>query len=200
MPSQSYEKFVRQIAGAKIIRSFHNQISSETTDATAVEQICLCAAVAQAVGCWEGYIEGAIREFVTKTRIMAQRRSWPLIIQFEALVDKLASELNTPNWDKTRELLIVITGMDPHPAWVWAPKFSNSTDTKQFFDGLMQVRHSFAHGFSVPHGTPGLTVPGRLDASYVNDAIDCITFFTHKTDELLEHELRTRHGCPSGWS
>jgi hypothetical protein len=165
-----------------------------------VDQTCFKAAIALAVGCWEGYIEGALREFVSKTRVQTHRRAWGLVAQFETIVDKMASELNTPNWEKTRELLMNLTGMDPYSSWVWAAKFSNQNDTKQFFDGVMSVRHAFAHGFAVPVNVFGIATPGILDAVYVNDALECIKFFAEKTDQLLEHELTHRHGCLSGWS
>lgn len=200
MPSVAHNKFALQISGARVLQSFYNQTSSASNDALAVEQMCLLATVAQAVGCWEGYIEAVVREFVSKTRIVAHRRSWPLIVQFEMLTDKLASDLNTPSWEKARDLFILITGADPHSAWTWTPKFTNSTDTKIFYDGVMKVRHSFAHGFSVPLDTPGLTAPGKLDLGYSTDVISCIEFFANSTDNLLERELQLRHGCPNGWS
>lgn len=200
MPSQSVAKFQAAVLGSAVLQSFHNGTTLVTPDAAVVGQTCLRAAIAQGVECWEGYIEGVLREFVVKTRLNAQRRAWPLIAQFEAIVDKLASDLNTPTWDKTRELLMTITGIDPMPSWVWGPKFTNPTDTKQFFDGVLSVRHAFAHGFSVPHSVPGLSLPGVLDAAYTTEALECIRFFVTTTDALLEHELRHRHACMTGWN
>jgi hypothetical protein len=200
MPSVAHSKFLQQISGARIIESFCDKPSTATSDQAEIQQVCLLAAVAQSVGCWEGYIEAVIREFVSKTRVMAQRRSWPLIVQFEALVDKLASELNTPSWEKARELFIVVCGADPHSIWIWSPRFSNSTDTKLFFDGVMRVRHAFAHGFNIPADVPGLAIPGKLDVTYTTEVLDCIMFFAQATDNLLENELKVRHACASGWN
>ena len=139
-------------------------------------------------------------EFVSKTRVQAHRRAWTLIVQFESLVNKLAADLNTPTWDKSRELILNITGMDPYASWIWPPRFSNQIDTKAFFDGVLQVRHSFAHGFAVPTSVPGLQIPGQLDAGYVADATTCLEFFAVTVDGLLEHELTHRHGCAAGWN
>ncbi|TXT36921.1 MAG: hypothetical protein FD135_3936 [Comamonadaceae bacterium] len=200
MSSNALDKFNTTITGAKVLMTFNATASVASTDATFVEQTCFKAAIASAVGCWEGYLEAALREFVSKTRVLAQRRSWSLIAQFESIVDKLAAELNTPNWEKTRDLLITVTGMDPYASWVWLPKCTNPNDTKNFFDGILKVRHAFAHGFSVPVDVIGLTNPGVLDSGYTQDVLDCITFFATKTDELLAHELMHRHGCTTGWS
>jgi len=123
-----------------------------------------------------------------------------LIAQFETIVDKMTSDLNTPNWEKTRELLINITGMDPYSSWIFQPKYNNQNDTKQFFDGVMAVRHAFAHGFAIPAGIYGLSTPGLLDVTYVSEALECIKFFAETSDSLLEYELTHRHGCMTGWN
>jgi hypothetical protein len=200
MSSNALAKFQNSRVGADVLKFNVGTPSQACFDQQFVDQTCLKAAVALAVGCWEGYIEGALREFVSKTRVQTHRKAWGLIAQFETIVDKMASDLNTPNWDKTRELLIMLTGMDPYASWVWTPKFMNQTDTKLFFDGVMGVRHAFAHGFPIPSNVMGLVVPGVLDIAYVDDAIACISFFATTTDQLLEHELTHRHGCLAGWS
>ncbi len=200
MASVAHAKFNSSVIGAKILAGFYGSTSAASPSQSFTDSCLLSAAVAQGVGCWEGYIEAVLREFVSKTRVQAHRKAWTLIVQFEALVDKMASDLNTPNWDKCRELISNVTGMDVYPSWIWSHKFTNQTDTKGFFDGILKVRHSFAHGFPVPNDIPGLTVSGVLDSAYVNDALACLQFFVDKTDSLLEHELTHRHGCASGWN
>ena len=198
--SVAFNKFSASVAGARVLAGFNGSASVSSPSQVFTDMCLLSAAIAQGVGCWEGYLEAVLREFVSKTRVQAHRRAWTLIVQFEALVDKMASDLNTPSWDKCRDLLLSITGMDVYPSWIWPAKFANQTDTKAYFDGILKVRHSFAHGFPVPNDIPGLIVPGTLDPTYVADAISCLEFFAQKTDALLEHELTHRHGCTSGWN
>lgn len=200
MASAAHAKFSASVAGARVLAGFHGSASTASPTQAFTDACLLSAAVAHGVGCWEGYLEAVLREFVSKTRVQAHRRAWTLIVQFEALVDKMAAELNTPGWDKCRELILNVTGMDVYPSWIWKAKFSNQTDTKSFFDGVLKVRHSFAHGFPVPNNIPGLAVPGALDPAFVDDALSCLQFFVDKTDSLLEHELTHRHGCASGWN
>lgn len=200
MPSAAYSKFKSALVGAQVLAGFCGTPSMACSDPELVQQTLLKASVAHAVGCWEGYLEAVLREFVSKTRVQAHRRSWTLIVQFEALVDQLTSSLNTPNWEQSREIILNVTGMDPYPSWIWQPTYSNQTDTKEHFDGIVRVRHSFAHGFPIPNNVRGLKVPGQLDADYVRDAIICTEFFANATDELLAHELGHRHGCATGWS
>lgn len=199
MSSVAFTKFQATQVGARILKLQAGKASSACPDQGVIDQVCLSACIALAVGCWEGYIEAALREFVSKTRVQAHRKAWGLVVQFEAIVDRMASDLHTPNWEKTRELLITVTGMDPYGSWVWSPRFSNQTDTKSFFDGIMAVRHAFAHGYAIPPEVFGLTTPGILDAVYADDALNCIQFFAETTDSLLEHELIHRHSCTTGW-
>jgi hypothetical protein len=198
--SVSRTKFQEMMIGSRILHRFYGHPSPACAIQATIDQACLKAAVANAVGCWEGYIEAVLREFVSKIRIHTNRRAWTLIVQYEALVDKIASDLNTPSWEKAREVILIVTGMDPYGSWIWSPKYSSQNDTKIFFDGVMKVRHAFAHGFPVAPDTPGMAIPGALDIAYVDDVFDCIDFFVSVTDGLLEHELVHRHACQSGWS
>jgi len=200
MSSAALNKFQASLVGARVLASFHGEVSTVSSNQIFTDQCLLKAAIAQAVGCWEGYIEAALPEFVSKTRVQAHRKAWTLIVQFESLVSKLSNELNTPNWDKCRDLIVNVTGMDPYGSWIWTPRFLNQTDTKSFFNGILDVRHSFAHGFAVPMGVPGPLMPGQLDPAYLIDSISCLEHFATITDSLLEHELTHRHGCTTGWN
>lgn len=199
MQSKAYTNFSTSIIQADILYALPKGAHS-INDQENVEQACFKAAIAYAVGCWEGYVEEALKEFVAKTRIAAKsRRSWHLISQFEYMVNKMTSELNTPSWDKVRELMLSVAGIDPNPSWVFEPLFANNQATKEFFDGLMKVRHSFAHGFSIPNDLSELKKKGVLDEDYVEKSILCLKHLVKKTDQLLEHELLHRHNCYEGW-
>lgn len=200
MDSASLTKFKGAILGSQVLGSFAGAASAISPNQQFTDQSLLRGAVALAVGCWEGYLEEVLKEFVSKTRVQAQRRAWTLIVQFEAVVQKLTADLNTPNWEKSRDLILNITGMDPYASWIWAPRFTNQTDTQAFMKGIMDVRHSFAHGYATPHGVPGLAAPGVLDVAYLADAVACLTFLAETTDRLLEHELTHRHSCATGWA
>lgn len=200
MGSVALTKFGASSVGAHVIAGFAGTASAASPNQQFTDQVLLKGAVALAVGCWEGYLEDVLKEFVSKTRLQAHRKAWTLIVQFESLVQKLTAELNTPSWEKARELILNVTGTDPYASWIWTPKFTNQTDTQAFVKGIMDVRHSFAHGYPTPAGIRGLAVAGTLDPAYLLDAVACLTFLAQKTDQLLEHELTHRHGCATGWT
>lgn len=200
MTSSALTKFTASVNGAKVLHSLAGTASAQSPSQDFTDQTLLRAAVAQSVGCWEGYLEEVMKEFVGKTRLQAHRRAWTLIIQFESLVAKMTNELNTPSWEKARELILNITGMDPYSSWIWRPRFTSQNDTQAFVKGIMDVRHSFAHGFATPTTVAGLLTPGQLDAAYVADVFSCLEFLVSTTDTLLLHELTHRHGCSTGWT
>ncbi len=200
MGSASLTKYHGSILGSRVLGSFSGSACAASPNQQFTDQALLKAAIALAVGCWEGYLEEVLKEFVSKTRTQTHRRAWTLVVQFEALVQKITADLNTPSWEKSRELILNITGMDPYASWIWAPKFTNQTDTQAFMKGILDVRHSFAHGYSTPNGVPGLAVAGILDMAFLSDAIACLTFLAETTDNLLEHELTHRHNCTTGWA
>ncbi|QQB51773.1 HEPN domain-containing protein [Delftia acidovorans] len=200
MSSAALTKFKESVIGARVMHSFVGTTSTASTTQEFTDQVLLKGGVALTVGCWEGYLEEVIKEFVSKTRVQAHRKAWTLIVQFESLVQKITAELNTPSWEKARELIYNITGMDPYASWIWTPKFNTQNDTQAFMKGIMDVRHSFAHGFATPNNIPGLNSPGILDSAYLHDAILLLTFLAETTDELLRHELTHRHGCATGWN
>src|SRR5215472_6562466 len=106
MPSAAHARYQISIVGSKILRNFVGHSSPACAAQGVIDQEVLKAAVANAVGCWEGYFESVLKEFVAKTRVHAHTRAWPLIVQFEVMVDKVTKDLNTPNWDVTRNILI----------------------------------------------------------------------------------------------
>ena len=121
MSSASLTKYRKAAVGAEVLGSFAGFSSAISPSQQFTDQSLLKGAVALAVGCWEGYLEEVLKEFVSRTRVQAQRRAWTLIVQFEAIVQKLTADLNTPNWEKSRELILNITGMDPYASWIWPP-------------------------------------------------------------------------------
>jgi hypothetical protein len=199
MDSTALARFRKSLSAAHVLHCLLGAAAPVSPSQDFTDQTLLRAAVAQSVGSWEGYLEEVLKEFVGKTRVQAHRRAWTLVVQFESLVHKLTSELNTPSWDKARELILNITGMDPYSSWIWRPRFATQNDTQTFLKGIMDVRHSFAHGFSTPNSVPGLATPGLLDGQYVADVFSCLEFLASTTDALLEHELTHRHSCSSGW-
>ena len=74
-------------------------------------------------------------------------------------------KFNTPNWDNTRTYLITATGYDPLPDWTWKAAKLSAADVKDFLDEVLRVRHSFAHGFSLPALSWLERTPGQQNLS-----------------------------------
>ncbi|MEH2464305.1 HEPN domain-containing protein [Nostoc sp.] len=106
--------------------------------------------VATFVAGWEAYIEELVRNFFDIT-------ANPLDPQFYAVhsiaknaAERSLKQFNTPNADNSRNLLVQYTGYNPINDWVWSKRSMNALATRQMLNDILQVRHSFAHGFSIP--------------------------------------------------
>jgi hypothetical protein len=118
MPSLSISAFNQAFIGVNVLRSFAACPSPVTNDQPFIDETCRKATIAMAVGCWEGYVESVVREFIAKVRLQTHRRNWSLFGQFEVIVDAKIEKLNTPNWDVVRNLIIEVIGLDRFNAWI----------------------------------------------------------------------------------
>ncbi|MEH2169888.1 MAG: hypothetical protein V7K41_25205 [Nostoc sp.] len=87
------------------------------------------------------------------------------------LRERSLKQFNTPNADNSRNLLFQYTGYDPINDWVWSKRSMNALVTRQMLNDILQVRHSFAHGFPIPAFSWTQTPTGkvRLTAKAIKD-------------------------------
>ncbi len=169
--------------------------------ALAESQACFGAALAAAVAAWEAYCEAIVNEFFDVT-------ADPLDIRFSALHDlgskhgAQASKLfNTPNFEKARVLLLTSTGFDPYQSWSWPARRKPVLFVKQFLDEVVQVRHSFAHGFKVPACSWTQDTRGkvRLTASAIADVQALLANLVKRTDSGLKQYISSLYGLSAPW-
>jgi hypothetical protein len=113
-------------------------------------QAYLHASLAAFVAAWDAYLNGIVEDFFAEI-------ANPLIPNFHAMHQISAGaarnslkRFNTPNWENSRTLLLTCTGYDPLTDWVWTARKMNVLQVRERLDQTLKVRHSFAHGFSLP--------------------------------------------------
>jgi hypothetical protein len=197
MPSRAKRQFSVTIANAKLLclhgRSF--------VIAPSHRQVQYHASLAASVGSWEAYLESVSREFLDEI-------ADPLDARFSALQQllkpRLEAELkrfNTPNSRNSRELLYHFTGYDPINDWHWPQRNIGGVAVRALIDEILQVRHSFAHGYSMPAYTWNSTRAGqpRLTAESLRMVSALFSHLVSVTDRGLDGHIRITYGLSRVW-
>ncbi|HBE21401.1 MAG TPA: hypothetical protein DEG17_23540 [Cyanobacteria bacterium UBA11149] len=164
-------------------------------------QVYYHSALATLVAAWEAYIEELVRNFFDVT-------ANPLDPKFDAvhsIARNAAMEsikrFNTPNFDNTRNLLVQYTGYDPIGDWIWSVRSMNAVATRQMLNEILQVRHSFAHGFPIPPYSWTQTATGkvRLTAKAIKDIEAFFRYLVYVTDRGMKQHIQTSYSIVVLW-
>ncbi len=164
-------------------------------------QIYYHSALATFVAGWETYIEELVRNFFDVT-------ANPLDPKFDAVhtiarntAERSLKQFNTPNSGNSRNLLVQYTGYDPINDWVWSKTNMNALATRQMLDDVLQVRHSFAHGFPIPacSWTQAPSGKVRLTAKAIKDVDALFQYLVSVTDLGMKQNIQTIYGIVPPW-
>ena len=164
-------------------------------------QVYYHSALATFVAGWEAYIEELVRNFFDIT-------ANPLDPLFHAVhsiaknaAERALKQFNTPNSDNSRNLLVQYTGYDPINDWVWSRRSMNALATRQMLNDILQVRHSFAHGFPIPACSWTQTPTGkvRLTARAIKDVDALLQYLVAVTDLGMKQNIQIIYGIVVPW-
>lgn len=203
MASQSLAKFDAQISRAHLL-ALHAGKLRKKTDAPA-KLIFLHATLAAQVAAWDAYIKSIAAEYFS-------RSADPAIARYAAVHDLLRDralealkKLNTPNSGNCRDFLIKHAGFDPWPAWVGI-KFGNATLSNSLIvrnrlDEIFSVRHSFAHGLTMPAHAWNSDANGvaHLTCEVVRSTQSFFSSLAKNTDSAFASHVHNQHGIPMPW-
>ncbi|WP_432382549.1 HEPN domain-containing protein [Duganella sp. P38] len=152
--------------------------------------VLLHAALASQVAAWEVYIKNLLAEYFLKTGKPTDASFSAIHSLLQARMKVAAKKLNTPNSEHCREFLYTFSGFDPWPSWAGAKFdktiFGNSLHSRNRLDEIFLVRHSFAHGFTMPAHSWNTNAAGapHLDCKNVSC---CAKFFLICVFEQITH-------------
>lgn len=200
MPSPSAIKYQSAVIKARILKdtATHPSLSSINV---AQKQVYYHASLSAFVAAWEAYVENLVRDFF-------QAIADPLNIKFHAIhsiardtAERELKRFNTPNADNSRNLLTQTSGYDPIGDWVWSARKMNALDTHQRLNEILKVRHSFAHGFSIPAFSWNQTLTGRvrLTAKSIDDVQAFFKFLVITTDSGMKKHIRINYSVTLNW-
>lgn len=125
-------------------------------------QVYYHAALAAYVAAWDAYINNLVRDFYDAIADPLDTKFHAIYTVAQKLAERSLSRFNTPNWENTRNLLILCTGYDPIHDWIWTRRGMGSVQVRQRLNEILRVRHSFAHGFSMPAYSWNQSSSGRV--------------------------------------
>lgn len=153
------------------------------------------------VAAWNAYIVGLVGCFF-------QEVANPSVADFHA-IHTLANaaarvqleRFNTPNAENTRNLMLVTTGYDPWPDWQWPARGMNALAVRLRLNEILKVRHSLAHGYSMPgyQWTQAKSGETRLTVEILAWTRAFFSHLVAATDLGLKAHLGTVYGVIATW-
>lgn len=174
----------------------------DKSDAAAHKAACLHAALAQLVAAWEAYLERLVREVQAKFADPVQPRLSATLSLLSGLTETELKRFNTPNAENSRNLLLTHTGYDSIGDWHWPAGGLNAIQTRQKLNEVLSVRHSFAHGFSLPNGLSWARDKAgnaRLSVRAVSDVDRMLAHLVRVTDREMAAHLTAIFGVATKW-
>jgi hypothetical protein len=153
------------------------------------------------VAAWNAYVVGLVRTFYVEVANASTPTFHAVHTLSSALAEMDLGKFNTPNADKSRELVAVCTGYDPWPDWAWPRGGLSVLAVKQRINEVLKVRHSFAHGFAMPAFSWNVDASGhaRLTRGILRWNRSFLRGVAERTDAGMKAHIQTVYGRANNW-
>lgn len=196
MPSPAAIRFHEGLDKGRILRRVAGGKSS-----VGDRQVHYHASLAATVAAWESYIHAIVAVFFAEI-------SAPSSYGFHALhtiareeAARRLERFHTPNWENTRALLVYSVGYDPIHDWIWTRRGLGTQQVREFMNEILRVRHSFAHGHSMPSYSWNRSKSGRvrLTAAGLQRIEAFFTYMVMSTDIGIARLVLSQYGRKTTW-
>ena len=164
-------------------------------------QVYYHAALAAYVAAWEAYINGLVSNFYDVIVDASDSRFHAIYTVARQAAERALSRFNTPNWENTRNLLVQWTNYDLINDWVWSRRGMSGVQVRDRLNEILQVRHSFAHGFDIPAydwtQSPGGRV--QLTSKAIQETEAFFKNLVNVTDSGMKAHINLTYGISNTW-
>ena len=164
-------------------------------------QVYYHAALAAYVATLNAYINNLVRDFYDVIADSSKPRFHAIYTIAQQAAERAVERFNTPNWENTRNLLVQYTGYDPIGDWVWTRRGMDGLQVRVRLNEILQVRHSFAHGFDMPAYSWTQSPSGRvrLTSKAIQETEAFFKNLVNVTDSGMKSHINLAYGLDSIW-
>ena len=164
-------------------------------------QVYYHSALAAYVAAWEAYVNNLVRDFFTVIADPFNRKFQAIYTIAQQTAKRALERFNTPNWENTRSLFVEYTGYDPIADWVWPRRGMDGLQVHVRLNEILQIRHSFAHGFDMPayNWTQSPSGSVRLTSKGIQETEAFFRNLVKVTDKGMKAHVNLTYGLDSIW-
>ena len=164
-------------------------------------QVYYRASLAAHVATWNAYISNLVNDFYNVIADSSNPRLDAIYTIARQAAERAVERFNTPNWENTRNLLEQYTGYDPINDWIWPRRGMESVQVRLRLNEILQVRHSFAHGFDMPayDWTQSPNRKVRLTSKVIQETEAFFKNLVNVTDTGMKAHINQTYGISNIW-
>lgn len=156
-------------------------------------QVYYHAALTAYVAAWNTYIKNLVVDFYDVIADPSDPKFRAIYTIARQRAENALKRFNTPNGENTRNILIWHTGYDPINTLLWIQR--------EKLDDIVEVRHSFAHGFDIPSNTwtQSLSRRGHLTSKAIQGTETFFKNLVNITDRGMKAHIEVTYRLASIW-
>jgi hypothetical protein len=164
-------------------------------------QTYLHASLAMSVAAWDAYLNAIVVEFFSAVANPVDVPFHSLHTLSRGFAERALERFSTPNFENSRSLIVSCTGYDPYADWGWKPRGLSPLEVRDLLNQILRVRHSFAHGFSIPAYPWTQSSKGRvrLTSAGVATVEALLKYLVAATDKGLRLHVRAAFNVDVHW-
>ena len=145
------------------------------------------------VAAWNAYIKNLVHDFYDVIADPSDPKFRAIYTIARKRAENALKRFNTPNSENTRDILVWYTGYDPINTLLWIQR--------EKLDDIVEVRHSFAHGFDMPSNTwtQSLGKRGHLTNKAIQETEDFFKNLVEVIDKGMKAYIESTYGLTNIW-